>query len=247
MRIIKQFSGQSGSRVLLIRDKNRIFVRKFGNVKRNVLQLDILERLGIRVPRIYHITGEYYDMEFIRGYDMKTYLLNNRVDELRDFIMKVLHKFAENAVEKDFTHAYEQKLDVFPWHSYSLPFKREELLEKLPKRIPVSHYHGDLTLENIIYSDSGEFILIDPLTTEYQSYVFDIAKLRQDLECGWFVRGDHKPLYSKLASIHEAINVFKLSKDSTLLLLMLMRVLPYSHGNEDKHFLLEEISKLWKS
>ena len=59
-----------------------------------------------------------------------------------------------------------------------MPFTANELYAKLPKTLPSSEYHGDFTLENILYSLKDDFVLIDPLTTEYDSYVFDLAKLR---------------------------------------------------------------------
>ena len=39
--------------------------------------------------------------------------------------------------------------------------------------MPQTTYHGDFTLENLIY-DGDEFIMIDPVTIEYDSYVFDL-------------------------------------------------------------------------
>ena len=35
-------------------------------------------------------------------------------------------------------------------------FTKEELIDKLRKRLPRSKYFGDLTLENVIYGENGQ-------------------------------------------------------------------------------------------
>jgi hypothetical protein len=128
-----------------------------------------------------------------------------------------------------------------------MPFTSEELLDKLPKVLPSSEYHGDFTLENILYdTNQDEFVLIDPLTTEYDSFVFDLAKLRQDLVCKWFIRNDNVYLDSKLLTIIDKLNGFVYNENHYLLILMLMRVLPYTHNEKDKEFLMTEVRRLWK-
>ena len=90
------------------------------------------------------------------------------------------------------------------------------------------------------------FVLIDPLTTEYDSFVFDLAKLRQDLVCKWFIRNDNVYLDSKLYAIIDKLNGFVYNENHNLLILMLMRVLPYTHNEKDKEFLMTEVRRLWK-
>jgi streptomycin 6-kinase len=116
----------------------------------------------------------------------------------------------------------------------------------LPKTLPSSEYHGDLTLENILYEVNGGFILIDPLTTEYDSYVFDLAKLMQDIKCKWFIRKDILFFDSKLKVLEDTLKTYTCYYSDYLLILMLMRVLPYTHVNDDKYFVESEIRKLWK-
>ena len=108
-----------------------------------------------------------------------------------------------------------------------------------------STYHGDFTLENILHTKSG-FCMIDPVTIEYDSYIFDIAKLRQDLKCKWFVRNESNIyMNSKLAIIDHELSKFEYN-DDYLLILMLLRILPYTKNNEDKNYLINEINNLWK-
>ena len=50
----------------------------------------------------------------------------------------------------DYTNVYIDRLKYIKLPE-EMNFTKEELLDKLPKRLPRSKYFGDLTLENIIY------------------------------------------------------------------------------------------------
>jgi thiamine kinase-like enzyme len=121
-------------------------------------------------------------------------------------------------------------------------------LNCLPATLPSSNYHGDLTLENIIFTEDRGFFLIDCVSIEYDSFIFDIAKLRQDLSCGWFLRYSDIKLDSKLKLIQQQIlEKYPQANDSYLLILMLLRVYKHSKPNTlERNFLVQEINKLWK-
>ena len=139
---------------------------------------------------------------------------------------------------------YEQKLEDINFNG--LVFNKEELITQLPKILPCSQYHGDFTLENILYDVSaGRFVLIDPLTSVYDSYVFDLAKLRQDISCKWFIRNSQLYIDPKLKNLSNDLSHFKYYADDNLLILMLLRILPYAQ-NQDKEFIINEANKLWK-
>jgi hypothetical protein len=230
-----------------MQDENKIFVRKNGNVKRNLERYDVLLGLKLSIPKIYEIYGDSYDMEYIFGLDIKKYLSINPIDELASFIEKVIDTFSENTIEKDFRPIYSEKLTKFDFQKYTLPFSAESLFQKLPAILPSSEYHGDFTLENILYDvKNKKFVLIDPLTTEYNSFVFDLAKLRQDLTCGWFIRNDENYFDSKLKVVSEKLLKYEQFNNDYLLILMLMRILPYAKNKQDEEFLIKEIHKLWK-
>ena len=235
------------SKVELMNDNGKTFVRKSGGVHRNLERFDALSKLNLSLPKILEVYGNAYDMEYIQNQDMKTYLSNHSVNPLIDFLVSVIEKLSENTIEKDYSKVYEQKLSHFPYKQYNLPFSGNELYAKLPKWLPSSEYHGDLTLENILYKISDDsFVLIDPLTTEYNSYVFDLAKLRQDLVCRWFIRYEKFYFDTKLKLINDALSKFDYFNNDYLLILMLMRVLPYTTLKSDKEFIEGEIIKLWK-
>lgn len=245
MRVIKELKGYSGSKLFLMQDEKHIFVRKIGNVTRNLERYLTLKRLNLNIPDILTIDTDSYDMEYIPNLDIKTFLHINQTYGLIKFIKNTLNKLSENSFQKDYSTIFETKLSQINFEG--LNFSKTELFDKLPKLLPCSEYHGDFTLENILYNyEKEKFILIDPLTTEYDSYVFDIAKLKQDIVCKWFIRKDTVYIDSKLQKIYKELEAeFKYFSDPYLTILMLLRILPYSNA-DDSNFLIKEVNKLWK-
>jgi len=245
--VIKKLDGFSGSKVYLIENSTHLFVRKINNVDRNYERLTVLKEQGFKVPTIYSKIDCQLDMEYIHGLDLKTYLKSRTPEHLINFIKKTVNKLSTNSVEKDYTDVYYSNLKNIKLHPL-IPFSIDELIDRLPKKLPQSMYHGDFTLENIIYSDLDDFYLIDCVTTTYDSWVFDIAKMRQDLECKWFVRKEHLKLDVKLEYIQNKIlDEFPLANNDYLLILMLLRVWNYTiPKTKEQRFILENIIKLWK-
>lgn len=248
-KVIKTFKGHSGSFVSLIEDhkRNRFYVRKVFNIDRNVERLTTLSECGYPVPKIYHVKNNVLDMEYIHGLDMKTYLIHNNTSSLTNFITDTIDSFSDDSVYKDYTDVYIKKLE-WMLNDKNLPFTRDELIHKLPKKLPQSTYHGDFTLENIIHKNGDDFYMIDAVTIEYDSYIFDIAKLRQDLECKWFLRNTDIRLDTKLQNIQDKLKRwYPDAFDDSLLILMLLRVyLHTKNGDDDYNFIMKEIKRLWK-
>lgn len=243
MKLIKELKGHSGSQILLVQDPD-IRVRKIGNVDRNLERYQSLEKLNLPLPKILNKSNDSYDMEYIANLDVRTYLNKHQVHDLADFLKATIDKLAENSVTKDYLSVYKNKLSSVDFTG--LNFTEEQLLDRLPQHLPCSNYHGDLTLENVIYDvNKSEFVLIDPLTTDYDSYIFDLAKLRQDISCYWFIRNDHTSIKPKLQNLFEELSVYEYFKDDSTLILMLLRVLPYLQG-KDRAFIINEANKLWK-
>jgi hypothetical protein len=241
-----KLNGHSGSEVYLVTDGDRKFVRKVWNVDRNYERLTALKELGFPVPSIYSYRDNTLDMEYIHGLDIRTYLTYNNSIPLTEFLLGILNRM-EDGTKSDFTYTYGRWLEWFTG-DHPFPFNREQLLEKLPKILPVTEYHGDLTLENIIYGNDGQFYLIDAVTGPFCSYVFDIAKLRQDLDCGWFIRKEPKLVMPELPAIKEAIlRRYPIANDDYLLILMLLRV--YRHCRKETleyDFIVRKVNELWK-
>ncbi len=242
--MIKELHGFSGNQIFLMKKHDKLFVRKIGNISRNIERMLALSN-NYPLPKIYTISKMMIDMEYLHGLDMKSYLITNNYEKLLEFLINILESFSTQSIKKDYTNIYEKKLHEISFEE--IPFTKEQLLEKLPKILPSSNYHGDLTLENIIYTQNG-FFLIDCATIEYDSYVFDIAKLRQDLELGWFTRKEKTMLEIKTRRIQDKIlERFPEANNDYLLILMLLRVYRHSKPNTlERDFLIKGITSLWK-
>ena len=243
---IKELKGFSGSKIYLMKNYNGLFIRKMDNVDRNYIKLNELSQL-FNVPKIYNYDNNILDMEYIHGLDMKSYLAVRDTKRLTDFLIDTLSKFSDDVQMNDYTNVYMDKLKYIKLPSDML-FTKEQLLEKLPKRLPRSKYFGDLTLENIIYGEDGQFYFIDGMTSEYDSYIFDIAKLRQDLECKWFLRNTNLLLDVKVENIQDKLlEKFELANNNYLLILMLLRVYRYTKPfSKEEALLIKEMNRLWK-
>jgi len=245
-KIIKEFTGHSGCKIRLMKGFGRLYVRKDGEISRNVERMKTLFKNHHPVPALYYSNDNQLEMEYIQGLDIVEYLQTRSVNKLANFINNIMTAFSGSGVMKDYSDVYDKKLDWVD-KAEDLPFKKKELISRLPKQIPQTTYHGDFTLENLIY-DGDEFIMIDPITSEYDSYVFDLAKLRQDLECKWFLRNKNIKLDVKLQNLQEMIfDRHYLTNNNYLLILMLLRIYPYTKEyDSNRKFILKEIYRLWK-
>jgi RIO-like serine/threonine protein kinase len=247
MEDIVKFSGHSGCEIYLKKyPTGKPYVLKIGEIRRNTERLWALRFGGYPVPKIYVQSSNYFEMEYIHGLDIKTYLIHNPIRKLSKFIIDTLENFQKDIEDKDYTDTYNTNLKWID-NTSELPFTREELVNKLPKVLPKSMYHGDMTLENLISSDNG-FYMIDAVTVPYDSYVFDVAKMRQDMECKWFLRNENAKIDVKLKLLQEKIlNKFPIANNDSLLILMLLRVLVHCKKDDSNYnFIMKEIHRLWK-
>lgn len=244
--VLKQFQGYSGSQVFLVQQDDFIFIRKINNIERNYERLTFLEKMGYNVPKIYKKENNLLEMEYINGLDMKTYLTLYGIDSFYKNICQLINRLKFESFEKDYTKTYYEKLNWFDVND-DLNFTKKELIDSLPKILPSSVYHGDTTLENIIYKNN-KFYLIDAATIEYDSWVFDVSKMRQDIHCGWFIRNQNDKNIKKYTNIIEQkiLDTYPITNNNSLLILMLLRVFRYAQNEQDKKFLIEEMNKLWK-
>jgi len=244
-KVVKEFHGFSGNQILLMQKHDKLFVRKIGDVSRNLERMQVLCE-DYPLPQLYTVSEKMIDMEYLHGLDIKSYLRINNYEKLLEFLLCILEKFSTVIVNKNYTEIYIKKLQEINFDE--LPFTCEQLLDRLPRQLPSSNYHGDLTLENIIWTADRGFFLIDCATIEYDSYIFDIAKLRQDLELGWFTRKDNAMLNVKTKHIQQKIlQQYPIANNDYLLILMLLRVYRHSQPSTlERNFLLEGITSLWK-
>ena len=245
-RIVQEFKGHSGSRIFLMTKHDRLFVRKQGNITRNFDRYEHLKLLHVPMPTIYHMFDDTIDMEYIDGVDVQAFLYQQDPDLLVNFLIQLINKFSMTIQLIDYRPIVEQFLDLVDLDEW--PFTAAELIGNVPATLPKSPYHGDLTLENLLWNSSQGFVAIDGQSGIWDSYIFDLCKLRQDLHCHWFVRNTNHDLGNKLKYIEtELLARWPVANNHALLILMLLRVYRYcKEGSSEQDFIKKEINRLWK-
>ena len=135
---------------------------------------------------------------------------------------------------------------------------RKQALEKLKafdfSSVPISPCCGDLTLENIILSSSGVYV-IDLLDSFCNSWMIDVAKLLQDIDLGWSYRHKERDcnlnLRLTMAKQNLLDNLF-LMEDGVkniiviyhILLLNVIRIYPYTSDKKTLQFLDNALEKV---
>jgi tRNA A-37 threonylcarbamoyl transferase component Bud32 len=244
-KIIHNQQGFSGALVEIIEDYNCV-VKKTGDISRNVTQLELLRKTGLPIPTIIYHDGDTLIMEYIDGLPIDAFINSHGTRDLFGDIVKYITYFKQDTVDFDYTEVYNRFLEEIDFND--LPFTRGELLDRLPRILPRSkYYHGDFTLGNMIHS--GRTYMIDPVSTVFDSWVFDIAKLRQDIEGLWFIRDyDNSHLQPILAELGLKLrHEFPGAYDDNLYILMLLRVYRHCQPNTLEYNLIRnEIIRLWK-
>ena len=187
-------------------------------------------------------------MEYIHGLDMESYLNEYDAKSLAFFLEKTLNKLSKQKKLKikDYKETYISFLKTIESFK-DLPFKPNQLLNRLPRFLPQTQYHGDLTLENIIFSKNF-FYLIDCSKGIFDSFIFDYSKLRQDIQIKWFLRKRKAYFEVKLQYIYDYLRKkFEYMDNNSLLILMLLRVLKHTKKNSfEYNFLISNTKQLWK-
>lgn len=203
--VVKNLKGHSGCEILLCKKDETIFVRKkSSNIMYNCRlkkqykkQKKYNSTIEIATPKIISSGYEnglfYFDMEFIRGKTLAEYIQNIRVNEISDYIKYLFDglyyknaKYCKNA-NQIFNKKINNLINTLE-NSAKLNFAFEILNKFNWTKVYKSPCHGDLTLENVLISNENKIYLFDFLDSFYNSWMFDIAKLLQDLELKWSFR-----------------------------------------------------------
>lgn len=236
MHLVKELKGHSGATVNLY--SNNTVVKS--NYPKSRESADILNKLPFPTPKILEVSDDSMTMEYINGLDMATYLETEDVDPLIDFLSDYISWCDNNSILHNFKSEIDAKIDSLMDHIDLNGLIYDTVM-------PKGLIHGDLTLENILWYN-GDFYLIDANPTNLNSVYFDANKLRQDLDCLWFVRDRKKRLEIKIACRRVSAKLkrrFPFMRNNDLMVFMLSRILPYSNKIEDREFLYREISK-WR-
>lgn len=255
MKLIKNFKGHSGCHVDLVNVNDEYKVLKYGSDKlsKSAEILNSFKELGFYTPNVEILSEDRILMEYINGVDMKSYLqLANKEDLnklvnfinyyfkiLKSVIYKKDYNISQNLISK--LNTIEKYIDV-----KRLNFSLLNLLERLPKVVNTGLVHGDFTLDNILYHKEN-FYLIDTNPTDINSITYDIVKMRQDLQCLWFVRDQKDKInYRVVCNYIDGQIEQEGYRDNNVLIFMLLRIFPYCKNKETENFLYQEVNKLWQ-
>ena len=258
--------GHSGCQILLCEDESgETFVRKISSSidynERLLVQKEKQENFHdglIKVPQVlrdgYLSNGLFYfDMEYVHGITLAEYIKEVEVNEIKG-IVDVLISSARTEREcqsgVSSPEAFKKKIKDLEHKLSKLDNSIiNEAIELLAthdwSRILSSSCHGDMTLENIIVRNN-ELYLIDFLDSFFDSWVFDLSTILQDVEVLWHYRDEkidnntvirliimRDLLFNKLQELMGAdyIEVYY------TLLLKLIRIYPYTKDELTYNFL----------
>ena len=223
----------------------------------------------ICIPEIYgefHYKNVYYCiMEYAMGVDFIEFSRIASPDDV-DFLCHNLFDFISYEMSRSVYQpfpkkAFLSKISDIKTHPNSnqtcidICQKIETLIEKnhFPN-IPFGECHGDLTFSNIMISlKNGRIFLIDFLDTFVESPLQDIVKIQQDTLYKWiFIKNnfskDRMRSEMILKKIDHMLNLFieenKIDKNTLRIfqIVNLLRIIPYTHCEKIKNFLLEKIT-----
>src|SRR4030067_783595 len=186
-----ELRGYSGCRVELVTDRDLIFVRKTSkSIDYNQrLQKQAMKQQNFICNKYFTtpiILGEgfinnlyYFDMEYVRGKTAADYFKTLEIYKIREFCEALTSVVDQSKKEMCSFSVIKEKIEklkiVLP--STTVIVDALKILENYHwGNVENSTCHGDLTLNNIIISKDG-FYLIDFLDSFCESWMIDVAKL----------------------------------------------------------------------
>lgn len=209
----RTLKGHSGCTITLCQNEDGYFVKKtsaslsYNPRLLRQIKKQILLGKTLSLPKVidcYALSGLVtFEMEYIPGRDFKTHLLHyERIDSLyiSTKILSLFKYLASFEVVADPARELRAKLLTMKNELYKNSLLQddrallENSLEYLGsldwKEMPSTVCHGDLTLENIIFTADGEMTFIDVLDENITSFWLDVGKLLFDLNSGWSLRDE---------------------------------------------------------
>lgn len=272
MQFVKDLSWHSWCEISLYKDENKFFVRKTAwkesyNIR---LEMQLNKQKSFKsdifyVPEIYwqwYIWDTFYfDMQYLNCQTLASYMQSITVKEISNLVELAVRtldiKWEEYLGNTD--EIFKKKLKSLRDSFNDITWIENEALGLLEKFdfsiIPHSRCHWDLTLENILITTDKKIYLIDFLDSFFDSWMIDVAKLLQDLEIWWSYR--HEEINSTLSlrlaiakqALLESISELENWKNKILyiyhiLLLNILRIVPYTRDNLTKNFLQNALKKV---
>ena len=274
---IKQLSGHSGCSVFLMKSASGFYVRKISSslaynerlkiqAAKQVTFLKKNKLNNISTPQVYshgYINNLFFfDMEYIIGENFCYALrhipmttINLYIDHLISYMLSLPTLSTEKS-----EYFFQNKIEALKTSVDSSNPLIQQTFETLDhfdfSAIPSTPCCGDLTLENIIVTRSGKIYLIDFLDSFFDSFYMDIAKLLQDIHLGWAYRNYKKDMNIEIRRLiirnlllNKLTSKIDINMESIyhILLLNLLRIVPYTTDPVTKDFLKNSITATLKT
>jgi tRNA A-37 threonylcarbamoyl transferase component Bud32 len=169
----------------------------------------------------------YFDMEYIHGVNLNIYFQREKLHKCME-IIDLITSFQTNVEQINVRDQVINKIQHI-----KLDEDTKEILMSNDWVIDAGYGHGDLTFENVIIN-KNEIYLIDFLDSFINGKIVDESKLLQDAFCYWSFKDQSSIPKRKLLSVSEKFNS---KQHYYMLLLHLVRILPYSNTNKKEEIL----------
>lgn len=284
----KVLSGHSGARVVLHASSNASFVRKSafstdGNARLR-MQADkqhTLWMLGLPFPQVRkQFVGadglQNFDMNYIPGRTIADAVMNGGAfdpDAVVKAVERLMMLFTLGQKGTIPARILEMKIREVSSRCGAVIIDPELLgivrsqvnllLEKDWTGIPESPCHGDLTLENILFTVGKSVAFIDCDVPFASSYWFDFGKLYQDIAGHWCIRSLYEEGASsvyrlnaiqKLEGLNQRFKSLTSGLDKRLVQrlpqltgLSLLRVIPYARTDAVRRFICQRIAHVMEA
>lgn len=272
MQFIKDLSWHSWCEITLYKDSDRFFIRKtaWRELYNDRLKLQANKQKSFKPgkflkPEIYwewYIGDIYYfDMEYLNCQTLASYMQSITVKEISTLVedaVKTLDIKWEEYLNNT-NEIFQKKLKSLRESFNDITWIENQALTLLENFdfsvIPHSRCHWDLTLENILITPEKKIYLIDFLDSFFDSWMIDVAKLLQDLEIWWSYRHEKmtSTLSLRLSIAKQALleNILELENWKNkvsyiyhILLLNILRIVPYTKDDITKNFLQTSLKQV---
>lgn len=260
-RVVKQLHGHSGCLVLLCATGRTRFVRKISasaayndRLRRQMEKQRGFRHLTIRAPAVLD-SGEraglfFFDMEYIAGFTLHTFVSRNTTRSIVPLVRQLTRFVRRNHGEAtvDLTAAIHGKIATLQrGDDQAVARHADYCLAHDWSEVPAGYCHGDLTFDNILVRDDG-LHLIDFLDSFVDTPYVDFSKLLQDVLLMWSWRAQPRRPFVKNIHIYDGIveilAPWELELTHRLLVLNLLRALPYARTAADHRFLHTALAHL---
>ncbi|MFB5563116.1 hypothetical protein [Bacillus cereus] len=254
---------KDGSKIVKKQSKNESYNDRLkAQVKKQISYNGVFNNCKI-LKEGYNNSLYEFDMEYISGVTVAKYMTDIRLVDIYKFVeLFFLNICRENTYDVGAREIFTKKIQNLKKTIKEKSLLYSECFELLEtnewRYMVLSECHGDMTLENMIIQD-GEIYLIDFLDSFYNSWLIDVAKILQDADVLWSYRTYEKlnaNLKIKLIILKQLIieqlltfrdGKYLVGEVYHILLLNLMRIIPYTKDEETKNYIDNKIAYIYKN